>query len=415
MNGIFSLRLPAKPDIPADIIVKTVEDWVNPSRFYSFDTVRLGEIKGRAEFACQEASLEYVNTVNEEGYGCIGARLSKSDASNVTWDADFIWERGRGESCFCIQLSRSIADVRKSADMKTLPKMPDVVKRVMRGNMLPDDGGFPIAERPFALTESVLQSCRAAFEHRTCPALPIIFVNCVGKPELKARVEAFAADFAGMSHVIAAESEREISQWREIDILDPGPRDCEGAVVYFPRIGIAKSLPLQDGFEELLICMTAYFSQQNLPPDTLTWNRLELYAERLGYSTAYPQGALSGEYCLLNDQMARLIRTLRKTAGLSQAELAKKAGTTGLIVSRMETLRITRAKLDLLQSIEQVLNLRPGTVLKAGDRPAPEESRPESAKAAPAENLFCRKCGTKLYGDSVFCHRCGARVPDGRP
>ena len=26
------------------------------------------------------------------------------------------------------------------------------------------------------------------------------------------------------------------------------------------------------------------------------------------------------------------------------------------------------------------------------------------------EKLFCRKCGTELFSDSVFCHKCGTGV-----
>lgn len=421
MNNIFSFRLPSKPDLPAGIIVRTIEDWVNPSQFYSFDTLKLDDIKGRAEFACSEASLEYVNTVNEEGYGCIGARLSKSDESNVTWAADFICERGCGESYFYIQLSRSIADAKGLANMKILPKMPDVVKQVMHQNMLLDDGDFPIAKRPFALTAAVLQGCKAAFDHKTSPALPIIFVNCVGRPEIKRLIEAAAEDFAGMAHMIVAESDHEISQWREIDSLDPEPWDYEGAVIYFSRISIVKRIPFQDGFEDLLICMTAYFSQQNLSADTMTWDKLKLSVEQRGDSAGSPRGTPLGEYCFVNKQMAELIKTERKKAGLSQVELAKKADTTGLIISRMETLRITRVKRGLLQNIEEALNLSAGTVLRTGDMPArEEESGPEVAKSAgtwvgPVQNVFCRKCGTKLYSDSVFCHQCGAKLPDSRP
>lgn len=422
MNNIFSFRLPARPGLSHDSIAKVIEEWVNSSRFYSFDPLRLLDIEGYMDFACSEACLEYIKTMDEAGYGHIGARLSKSDESNVTWVADFIYECSAGGSFFYVQLSRSVADTEGRANMKILPQMPDVVKQVMRQDMLLDDGGFPITDGSLALSTSVLQKCKVAFDQKMSPILPIIFANCTGNPEMKRRIDAVAKDFSGMAHVIAAQSEDEVLQWWEIDNWDLWLQGFEGAAIYFPRISIVKRISFQDEFEDILICMTAYISQQNLPASTMTWEKLKSLLKKDSDPARFLPDAPSGEYCFMNRQMAEFIKTVRKRVGLSQAELAAKADTTGLIISRLETLRITRVKRGLLQKIEEAFNLRTGTIslienTNPGVAAAEEGSKTAEGKSSGAQtgcvqNLFCRRCGAKLFRDSIFCHQCGTKLPE---
>lgn len=409
MNNIFSFLLPAKPDLSADAIPKAIAEWVNSSSFYSFHNLNLTHVEGYETYHCSEADLEYIKAMDQVDYGYIGARLSKSDASNVTWSADFIYEHSSDGSFFYVQLSRSIEDPEGLTNMSIRPQMPDVVKQIMWQDMLLDDAGFQITDEPFDLSPSVLRTCKDAFVRKTSPILPIIFANCSGRPDMKKTVEATAKDLAGMAHMIVAVSDDEVFQWRQIDDRAPWVPVFDGATIYFPRIGIVKRVSFQEEFEDILICMTAYVSQQNLPANTMTWDKLKSLSD--------------GEYCLLNKQMAEFIKTSRKKSGLSQAELASKVGVTGLTISRLETLRITRVKSLLLRQIEKALNLSIGTIsaIESGNDGrnsgmiAPTGAERSSKWTGSTQNLFCRKCGTKLFSDSVFCHQCGTKLPDGCP
>lgn len=57
-------------------------------------------------------------------------------------------------------------------------------------------------------------------------------------------------------------------------------------------------------------------------------------------------------------ELGKNIRLLRKQKGLSQAELAKKAGTTQLSVTRLETAAVGDTHIGLLLSIANTLEVR---------------------------------------------------------
>lgn len=414
MNNIFSFQIPARPGLSGEVAL-VIEEWVNKSDFYSFEDLNLKDVRSRMTYGCREAELEYIKAADEDRI-CIGARLSRPDISNVEWLADLTYESGPEGSFFYVQLSRGVIRRGEFANMSILPQMPDVVRLIAKRDMLLDDAGFPITDRPTALSPSVLELCRDAFERRSMPILPLILANCVRTPELAGIMESAARAFAGMAHIVTASSEEELSRWRELDRLDP---DFSGAVICFPRIGMVKKVAFQEDFKDILTGMTAYISQQNLPVGALTWEKLKSLPSR----DAGPEDALaSGGYYLMNPQMAEAMKTARKKLGFSQIELAARAGTTGLIISRLETLRITRVKKRLLQQIERALNLGPGTISslendKRSGAAAPGESpeRRGGGPGRPAQNAFCRRCGAKLFSDSLFCHQCGSRLPDVRP
>lgn len=426
MNNIFSFRLPAKPNL-LDEVISIMETWVNSSPFYSFENLSLKDVRTNATYACTEAEFEYIRIADKEGRNYIGTRLSKPDASNVEWFADFIYECGSDGNFFYIQLSRGIIEPNRITNMRILPKMPDVVKLIAQHNMLLDDAGFQITDVSLPLSPHVLRLCNDALEQKTVPILPIIFANCAGLPEEEKTMASIARDFAGMVHIIVAVSEDETARLAQIDLLDPS---FSGATICFPRIGIVKKISFQEEFKDILMCMTAYISQQNLPVNTMSWEKLKSLLGQAPDSTPLADNSASGGYYLMNSKMAELMKTTRKKLGLSQVELASAAGTTGLIISRLETLRITRVKEHLLRQIEQALNFSVGTISalegerSGGDTSGtlsseagrePPELPNSGGKAHPIQSRFCRKCGAKLFSDSIFCHQCGIKLPDNCP
>ena len=71
-----------------------------------------------------------------------------------------------------------------------------------------------------------------------------------------------------------------------------------------------------------------------------------------------PERAAMLEEERVNAQVARMIRDLRKQAGLTQTELAKLVGTTQSVISRLEDSDYAGHSLSMLDRIAKALNQR---------------------------------------------------------
>jgi transcriptional regulator with XRE-family HTH domain len=81
--------------------------------------------------------------------------------------------------------------------------------------------------------------------------------------------------------------------------------------------------------------------------------------------------------------IAAEVRRVRVAAGLTQAELARRTGTTQSAVSRLESGRLLPS-LAVLERVAEAVG-RPITVVVGGrDRPAPREPTLQASVAAPA-------------------------------
>lgn len=107
-------------------------------------------------------------------------------------------------------------------------------------------------------------------------------------------------------------------------------------------------------------------------------------------------------YLLLNDVISKNIRTKRIQAGFTQVELAKQVGTSGLIISRIETGRVSKVSLEVIGKLEKVLEVTPGFFSNL--------TRDSEEIKLPVKTFYCRNCGAHLYSDSKFCHLCGIKV-----
>ena len=107
-------------------------------------------------------------------------------------------------------------------------------------------------------------------------------------------------------------------------------------------------------------------------------------------------------YLLLNDVISKNIRTRRIQAGFTQSELAKQVGTSGLIISRIETGRVSKVSLEVISRLEKALEVTPGFFSNL--------TRDAEEIKLPTKTFYCRNCGAHLYSDSKFCHLCGTKV-----
>lgn len=62
------------------------------------------------------------------------------------------------------------------------------------------------------------------------------------------------------------------------------------------------------------------------------------------------------------------LREVRQKAGLSQRELAAKAGVRHAAISHIETRKAQRIDLDLLERLCRALGVQPGTMLRMSSR-----------------------------------------------
>jgi transcriptional regulator with XRE-family HTH domain len=76
------------------------------------------------------------------------------------------------------------------------------------------------------------------------------------------------------------------------------------------------------------------------------------------------------------------VRELREALGLTQAELADRAGVRRATVNRIENARVTAVDLSVLERIADVLRVEPGfIVVRVGDAKDPNEHPTKSNRS----------------------------------
>jgi len=73
------------------------------------------------------------------------------------------------------------------------------------------------------------------------------------------------------------------------------------------------------------------------------------------------------------------VRELRKALGLTQAELAERAGVRRATVNRIENARVTAVDLEVLEKLAHVLRVEPGFIIVRGS--GATSSKPHSPKS----------------------------------
>lgn len=440
MSCIYSFRLPALDTVTEHQVAEIIERWANSSPYYSFENLNLKNEKHHTSYACQEAELDFLR-YEEKHLTYIAAKLSKNDLLNAEWDAIVIYEKNKKteKGYFNIQLYRGIRDSRRASNMNGLPILPDIIHLLLEYKCIDTDAGLPVLlyARPLSSIKNISNYVNPT---DTICELPIIYINCFQHPELYNTVQRLTSHIYCVAHFITLESQEDLDLWKQLHNTNSAPAPVE---LHFKKINIVKKLEIlePDTLFDLLLLNVSYYTPQILPSDLIEWKQLETLvlantSNKHTLSGQNPCTADTDGYYFMNQQMADLIKSLRKKAGLSQAELANMTGTTGLIISRLETLRITKIKKSVLCKLEEIFNLEPGTLIKMetllGDvhegtsknlvaavptpapvsaiAPAPVPAATPAPAVAPVKAQFCRLCGTKLFEDSVFCHACGTKV-----
>lgn len=374
MYHILSCSFPA-PAATHESVINAAWVWLQSTVHYSFPALA----------PCVSAVFpfrqRYDGGANHlELLGCVmdrteytALRLTKPDMEkNVVWTTDMIFEKPAddGQPRICVELRRNPIDGREPCVMTDPPHIPGLIP------MLRKKGQISTADL----------------------SLPCILLNAKTK-------------CGNLRHQVVPLARIERA-------AEPLPENVALRVVW-ENCGVTKDLcPCEDPdvlANEAAIEVFRLVGQM-YGDFGVSFEMLERLCPRT--DTALPDSNVN--YCFMNKPMAEKLRSVRREQGMSQRDLARAVNVTNLVISRLETMRVSRAPVSLIRNVEQALGLHADAILslqKARTEPpvpaaaAPEVPQPVQDEAVPPrKNRFCRLCGAKLYEDSRFCSSCGAGV-----
>lgn len=376
MFNILSCCFPASPSATQESVLNAVWLWTQSSARYAFS-----ELDAPAHFPFRQIHQGGNNRL--ELLGCViddtnftAIRMTKPDSEkNALWRMDMIFAKPKtGQPTISVQLGRSPIDPELPCNLTDTPCVP-VLLNTLR-------------EKRLIQTKAV--------------SLPTIRIGNQSASKLKRKLRHQVFPLA----------------WIQ-DVPEGLPNDAAVQIVW-DTCNVCRDYILCPGADETADAVTMQiFSlvgqvHGNLPMD------FDLLS-RLCPNTNNEMTDMNANYCYMNKAMAAKLRTTRREIGMSQESLANAVNVRNLVISRMETLRVSRAPVALVRSIEQVLGLPANAILSLQAEPQeeaapeqppiPEVPAPVAEHSAPVQkNLFCRLCGAKLYEDSRFCSNCGGAV-----
>mgnify|MGYP001045503842 FL=1 len=380
MYPILSFPLIAKADLDIGDLLALFRNWAERSEHYDFGDTQMESLLGspccRERFSAGKASLELIR--HTDGTGSYAAlTLEKPDeTANLFWRLQCVYAgREKEEGTFYIDLLRCVYDAGQPADLTLIPKMPVIAKRLLESKTARRAGDSPVVTIHAGFQRKYPDFCR------------------------KLRANLFP---------IAAVRVMEESDAEEFDIAYPMAELDWTYTIDDTDSAEDQEITINDAILELYRAVTEVQSGRERP---MTWEKL-CQLEPL----SQPGEADQGDYCYMTQAMADRMREARRRQGISQMELARRARTTGLMISRLETIRIQRVQRALLSRIEQALSL-PAGALTIPQAPEVPEARPAGVHPAPPPREgvqekagYCRRCGQHLYEDSRFCSACGTQV-----
>lgn len=383
MRTILSFHLPAVPGISRKAVIASMCRWITESPHYDLDNPlpNLPSDENLAHYSVdfygRTAAFQMVQ-YGEKNRHYIAAQLEQPDEeNNLLWRAQCIFEQEElAEDVFFVLLERGILNPERVANLQILPSIPFIAKCLFQ------DG---LALRPDSISDS--------------------------RKEDYPRIQ--AGQFSPLNKAVKKfSSVARISEQR-------APEASDKVRVIYTKAGIDRAYSEAD-FEQNVDQATAQLvsdvfnmiSEIHREP-TLSFDVLRNLASN-GAGAALSSLSSGGNYCYMNQAMADLLKTARKEQGLSQKDLAAQVGTSGLILSRLETLRVQRVLRSMLNDIERVLKLPHNAIVSLQGKttpPAPAPSAFDLAEEKPPQKAgYCRQCGTHLYADSHFCPICGTKV-----
>ncbi len=396
MYQILSFQLPARPDVTNEDAVHALVKWVSESQHYDFQEEDLEEMLLNrqvvrdygSDILAKKAVLRFCRTTVDHVH-YIEMRIENPDEEdNLLWRAECIFYRRQDEQAgtFQVTLSRNPLRPDESARLDLPVRIPYIAKQLKRSNCLTIEahGGAEICSEP--------------------NRFPVIFCGPGSRAGNGEKIIRYMKNKLGpIAQVVSGEQAA----------LYPEKTNgvkADGILVVYPIAQVRKTYSLSSG--EGNICE----ERVDLAVlDVIRWVT-EIHAgkavpwQEASEPAAPAPKPVQGKYCTVNHSMGSCLRTLRRRNGLSQQELAARVGTTGLIISRLETVRVQRVPADLIKELELALGVEEGTISAAQEEPEHTVPVSEEKQQPPEKAGFCRHCGLHLYEDSFFCPKCGTKV-----
>lgn len=415
MYNIFFCRFLADAKVSLDDVIDVLGAWINKSEYRAMLSISVDEFLRQPSPAYiaqkgdndEEALLERIRWSDGKisYFGLRQTNPPRGDDDNLVWQSGCIFEQGATDSALYVFLNRGIQDSAKRFSLDITPSLPAVIAKLHDKNLISD--------------ATVLAKDKSCF--------PMVYIrqNQTGENrELYHELRRRRLHF--VSHI----------EWMSKEGMPKGT----DLLLCFPRFGICHSYeraPVFDSNEDDGRYMDMRMEHFLLPSDlelaaaVLSWNLFRLISEtqeanwpawdrlRLLCSGGWEMSIASSGKCHIN---AELLRQKRKELGLSQKELGERVGSSGLVVSRLETNQVLKASRGLVGNLEKVLRLSENSLVASAAGAVFSEAPEPLQKASVGEGMpsdssakmnYCRRCGTKLYQDSLFCHSCGTKVPNG--
>ena len=388
MACFYTLRLPVAPGVTADRLLTALAVWLTKESGHAFPEIKLRDLTTPIEISAPQARLMAASA--QIGAAFYTAVRLQSDTAlspallcpeNLQLTADFMVEE-QADLCFLtLQLHSAPLDPQKPAAFPQFI-LPEILWQLAENGLLADDCGLPMRPTPLAATPQFEKALLPIRSGTAFPARPLLLVR-EGNYALTPRL---ASKLCQCLHVVVLPG-----MHPALSGLGAG-----SARILFPRFQVSRPVDLTapSACEDILE-YAARLTALAIPADLPSFALIQaLCGQQIPSSAAY---------LCVNRRMADSIRFHRLKNGLTQAELAKKTGTTGLLISRLENCRPARVRESLIVSIEEALHLKNREILACEGLSAPEAS----GLPRPA---FCPICGTKTAETGDFCTGCGCKL-----
>lgn len=398
MPCIYDLVLPARRDVDEKQVLLVLKEWVNNNQFNSFKDIGLGEdisfAEGNFHIACAESELQFFHLRNplriavRSSTSITQTRRKDRLPANLLWEADFIAEESVDGLSFRVRLHRSAADPSLPCSVNVPVWIPGILSLLVEKDLLGNDAGLPFSLAPLKVDSVQKRILDNIISGKVLTHMPVVLVPL--------REEAFANDLShricGAAHIILSQSAGEIS-------------------VIFPRISVKRAFPVQN---ETVVEDVFYYILWATLAASVTRERTTFEEiERISAKVSPTSGETLSEYIFTSPKLGELLRAERVKKGLTQADLGKLVGSSGLIISRLERSELTRVQRSFLTKLERELDMVAGMLVSSGEITPPSKRQrlaPKKENGSSAASVFCHSCGNRLREGAAFCHSCGTRV-----
>ncbi|MBO5440000.1 MAG: hypothetical protein J6A53_05020 [Clostridia bacterium] len=390
MHTIMSWHLPATREASFKSFFNTVESWMReadgsfkykmdiPSPLYSIGQGCNISIEGI------DATLKIICAEDEEFQYSSFLLIRKRTKDNFTWNIECVFKQSKApdnSSYFVFYLRKNIIDTHKSFKYvdNTSLRFPRIIEMLIKN-------GLATKEKGEDFISMLEPSCEqlALIEKNDMCLYPVVYVN-----SSVASGYDMLLTYHSICHIVKCDSNE---GW--------------AYKIVFPRLEHTRTFN-NDSIDDVIDLLFLLVNEGVSNASNLDYREV---------MRIYERGQLNKK-TYISKALAHEIQAARKRKGLTQGELADliisskgaNAALNGLLISRIESLRLKRIENDKLNIIEECLDIPNGYLASLASKIENEELPINSFNE---RANFCMKCGKPLPAseDSFFCQYCGKKL-----